>query len=106
MFSTKNRLNSNNIFSNFSIWPILVIGLSLRLVNINASVIGVHSWRQADTASIARNFISNNLIFWQPQVNWAGSTNGFVECEFPLYQYLVANLYKIFGFYQYFFYFN
>ena len=86
-----------NFFAHFSIWPILFIGLILRVININAPVIGIHSWRQADTASIAKNFVYNNLIFWQPQVNWAGSTNGFVECEFPLYQYLVAILYKIFG---------
>ena len=91
------RITLSKIFGNFSILPILLIGLILRLVNINAPVIGIHSWRQADTASIARNFFSNDLIFWQPQVDWSGSTNGFVECEFPLYQYLVANLYKIFG---------
>ena len=84
-------------FDGFSIWPIVFVGLFLRLVNINALVLGVHSWRQADTASIARNFLSNNLIFWLPQVNWSGSTNGFVECEFPLYQYLVALSYKVFG---------
>ena len=87
----------NQIFTSFSVWPIVFIGLILRLVNVNAPVLGVHSWRQADTASIARNFLSNNFIFWQPQVNWSGSTDGFVECEFPLYQYLVAHLYKIFG---------
>ena len=86
-----------NIFGNFSIWPIFLIGLILRLVNINAPVLGIHSWRQADTASIARNFLANNLNFWEPQVNWSGSTNGFVECEFPLYQYIVAHLYKLFG---------
>ena len=97
MLKTNDNLKFYKFFRGFSIWPIVFIGLFLRLVNINAPVIGVHSWRQADTASIARNFLSNNLIFWQPQVNWSGSTNGFVECEFPLYQYLVAQLYKIFG---------
>ena len=97
MLKKKGNLNFYQFFGSFSIWPILFIGLLLRLININAPVLGVHSWRQADTASIARNFLSNNLIFWQPQINWSGSTNGFVECEFPLYQYLVAQLYKIFG---------
>ena len=97
MLHKKGHLYFNQISSRFSVWPIVLIGLLLRLVNINASVLGVHSWRQADTASIARNFLSNNFIFWQPQVNWSGSTDGFVECEFPFYQYLVAHLYKIFG---------
>ncbi len=98
MLQKKNHLYSYKSFGSFSIWPIVTIGLFLRLVNLNAPVLGVHSWRQADTASIARNFLFNNLIFWQPQVNWSGSTDGFVECEFPLYQYLVAHLYKLFGF--------
>ena len=102
MINKKTNLILYNLFGNFSILPILIIGLALRLVNINAPVIGIHSWRQADTASIARNFLSNHLNFWQPQVNWSGSTNGFVECEFPLYQYLVANLYKIFGLHEFF----
>ena len=97
MRNRKISLISYNVFGNFSIWPIVLIGLILRLVNINAPVLGIHSWRQADTASIARNFLANNLNFWEPQVNWSGSTNGFVECEFPLYQYIVANLYKLFG---------
>tara|TARA_Y100001968_G_scaffold184136_1_gene168683 strand:- start:6785 stop:8278 length:1494 start_codon:yes stop_codon:yes gene_type:complete len=91
-------LNLNKLYSSFSIWPVVLFGLILRLVNINAPVIGVHSWRQADTASIAKNFLSNNLNLFQPQVNWSGATNGLVESEFPLYQYLVANIYKIFGF--------
>ncbi len=91
------RLSLYNLLGNFSIWPIILIGLFIRLININAPVIGIHSWRQADTASIAKNFLSTNLNFFQPQVNWSGSTNGLVECEFPLYQYLVASLYKLFG---------
>ena len=97
MIYKNSRLFLYNLFSGFSVWPVLVIGFILRIVNITSPVLGIHSWRQADTASIARNFVANNMIFWQPQVNWSGSTSGFVECEFPLYQYLVANLYKIFG---------
>ena len=97
MLQKKVHLYFDKLFGDFSVWPIVFIGLLMRLVNIDAPVLGVHSWRQADTASIARNFLSNNLIFWQPQVNWSGSTDGLVECEFPLYQYLVAYLYKLFG---------
>ena len=97
MLQKKGNLYFSQYFGSFSIWPIISIGLLLRLININAPVLGVHSWRQADTASIAKNFLTNNFNFWEPQINWAGSTEGFVECEFPLYQYLVSFLYKIFG---------
>ena len=34
---------------------------ALRLVHLHAPVLGVHSWRQADTAAIARNAHLNHL---------------------------------------------
>ena len=82
----------------YSLGFIFITAFFLRLINVGAPVIGIHSWRQADTAAIARNYLANHLIFWQPQVDWSGATKGFVECEFPIYQYIVALLYKLFGF--------
>ena len=87
----------NKFFSEYSFWPIFLIGFSLRIVNVSAPILGVHSWRQADTGAIARNYLENGLVFWLPQVDWSGASSGFVECEFPLYQYLVALMYKLFG---------
>ena len=42
------------LISTRPVWPLLLIGAALRLVNLHAPVLGVHSWRQADTAAIAR----------------------------------------------------
>ena len=55
---------------------------ALRLVHLHAPVLGVHSWRQADTAAIARNAHLNHLPLWTPQIDWGGASAGFVESEF------------------------
>ena len=35
---------------------LVLIGLLLRLINIQMPILGVHSWRQADTSAMARHF--------------------------------------------------
>ncbi len=56
-----------------------------------------HSWRQADTAAIARNYATNGYRLLYPQVDWGGLTPGYIESEFPLYSYTLALLYGVFG---------
>ncbi len=79
------------------LWLPLLIGAALRLVQIQAPILGIHSWRQADTAAMARNFAEQGMRFWLPQIDWGGAGNGLVEAEFPLYPYGVALLYRLFG---------
>ena len=81
----------------YPIWIPLIIGAAFRLINISSPLLGVHSWRQADTAAMARNFANNATPIWLPQVDWGGATGGYVECEFPLYPYIVAQIYRVFG---------
>lgn len=54
------------------------------------------SWRQADTASIAHNFVGQENLFF-PKINWGGNGPGFVETEFQLYPFIVSLLYQVFG---------
>ncbi|HTR82062.1 MAG TPA: glycosyltransferase family 39 protein [Bacteroidota bacterium] len=79
------------------IWAILLLAIGLRLYHINFPVAGWHSWRQADTAAIAKNFYENGFRLLFPQIDWGGNSPGYVESEFQLYPFLVALLYKIFG---------
>ena len=81
----------------YSNWIPLFIGLITRIVNLNSPIVGVHSWRQADTAAMARHFYLQQSPIWLPQVDWGGASKGFVESEFPIYPYLVAQVYKITG---------
>ena len=85
------------LISTRPIWPLLLIGAALRLVNLHAPVLGVHSWRQADTAAIARNAFEAGLPLWLPQVDWGGASSGFAETDPPIYSQAVAWLYGWFG---------
>ena len=78
-------------------WLPIGLGSLLRLVQIWMPVLGVHSWRQADTAAMARHFSLAGTPIWLPQVDWSGASAGFVESEFPLYPFLVSRLYGLMG---------
>lgn len=54
-------------------------------------------WRQADTQTIARNFLHNGFNIFYPQINWGGSGPGYVESEFQLYTLLTAFIMKFTG---------
>jgi hypothetical protein len=72
------------------------LALSVRLYNINTPLIGVHSWRQSDTAAMSRNFEANGLNLFYPQIDWGGLP-GYCETEFPIYSFIVALFYRVFG---------
>ncbi len=93
-------MKKEHISSSYSIWFPICIGLIFRLINIQAPIVGVHSWRQADTAAMARHFALENSPIWLPQIDWAGASKGYVECEFPIFPYIVGQLYKIFGIHE------
>jgi len=79
------------------LWLLLAAGLLVRLPHLGMLPLGVHSWRQSDTAAVARNFHENGYRFAMPQVDWGGSTPGYVESEFPLYPYTAAIAYELVG---------
>ena len=78
-------------------WLPIGLGSLLRLVQIWMPVLGVHSWRQADTAAMARHFSQEGTPIWLPQIDWGGASTGLVESEFPLYPFLVSRLYDLMG---------
>jgi 4-amino-4-deoxy-L-arabinose transferase-like glycosyltransferase len=53
-------------------------------------------WREADTESIARNFIKYPFSIF-PQFNYDGTPPNFVQLEFQVTTLLIAGLYRIFG---------
>ena len=78
-------------------WLPIGLGSLLRLVQIWMPVLGIHSWRQADTAAMARHFSQAGTPIWLPQIDWSGASAGFVESEFPIYPFLVSRLYTLMG---------
>ena len=84
---------------------ILLLAFSLRLYKITNPIADRHSWRQADTASVARNFIQEDWNILRPHIdNFAPvrrpdlpNDKRLFFAEFPFYSFLVALLYKMFG---------
>lgn len=78
---------------------ILTIGLMARAATIKSPVFDFHSWRQADTAAIARNFVQEEFNPLHPQVDWRGEQQkGYVETGFELHAVVVAAVATVAGF--------
>lgn len=58
-------------------------------------------WRQSDTESIARNFVEDRFNIFYPQFNYDGAKPNYVQLEFQITTFIIAVLYKAFG-YHYF----
>jgi 4-amino-4-deoxy-L-arabinose transferase-like glycosyltransferase len=87
----------NKLVDSYPISFLLSLAFCLRIYNIQSPILGVHSWRQADTAAMARNFYENGYNFFYPQIDWGGNLAGYCQTEFPIYSFSVAILYKFFG---------
>lgn len=81
---------------------ICLIGGVVRLYNFNKPVADWHSWRQVDTAAVARNFLKFGVDPLHPRYDdlsniQSGKDNpeGWRMVEFPLYQLLGVSVYKI-----------
>lgn len=57
----------------------------------------IHQWRQTDCASIAKNYFEENKNFLNPAIHWQGVENGKAVSEFPIINYSVALIWKVFG---------
>ena len=55
------------------------------------------SWRQADTESMAWNFVNYDFDLWRPNLNYDGPFPNIPALEFPVTTGLIALLYGIFG---------
>src|SRR3990167_9231779 len=95
------------VFLNQYFWLTLIIffGLLVRLYKIDAPLADWHSWRQADTAAVTRNFIKMGFNPFFPKYDdMSGVSENpvinpatFRFVEFPIYNMLVYPLYLLFG---------
>lgn len=92
----------------FLIFFLLILALIVRLYKITTPLADYHSWRQADTAAVARNYVKEKKIdLLHPKYDdlskiQSGRENpvGYRMVEFPLYQALIAKIYLIFPFFS------
>ena len=76
----------------FLISLILFLGFVVRLYKIDNPIADWHSWRQADTAAVSRNFINNGINMFLPTYDDVSSIqsgkdnpNGIRMVEFPVF---------------------
>ena len=78
-----------------------ILGAGIRLYHIGFPVADWHSWRQADTAAVARNFLKFGIDPLHPRYDdfsniQSGKDNpqGWRMVELPIYQLVAVGLYK------------
>jgi hypothetical protein len=78
---------------------VLLFGFCGRAATYKSPLLDHHAWRQADTASIARNFYRERLNILYPQIDQRGSRlTGEVETGLELFAFSVAVIAKAVGF--------
>jgi 4-amino-4-deoxy-L-arabinose transferase-like glycosyltransferase len=83
---------------------VLIGAFAVRLYHFNWPVADVHSWRQADTSAVSRNFVKNGFDLLRPRfedlsmaVSLKDNPQGYRFVEFPIYNAAQAGLFKLFG---------
>lgn len=86
----------------FLLVAILTVALLFRLYKISTPLADFHSWRQADTAAVARNFVKDGFDLMHPRYDdmsnvQSGQNNpeGWRFVEFPIYNAIFGKLYTI-----------
>src|SRR3989344_434366 len=85
---------------------ILVLGFIVRLYRFGSPIADWHSWRQADTSSVSRNFVKNGFDILHPKFDdisniASGMDNpeGYRFVEFPLYNLHQATFFLLFNYF-------
>lgn len=86
----------------FLLGLVLFFAVILRSYKINAPLADLHSWRQADTAAVARNFTRDGFDLLHPRYDDLSNVQSGIEnpqgyrmVEFPLYNAIFAKLYQL-----------
>lgn len=92
-----------NFFTKFDgivLGVILIVGLICRMYEVNAPLADYHSWRQADTAAVARNFTREGFNLLAPKYDDFSSVETGIEnptglrfVEFPIYNAIFGVMY-------------
>jgi len=82
---------------------VLMVAFLVRLYKLDVPLADLHSWRQADTAAVSRNFVRSGFDLLHPRYDdlsniQSGKENpqGYRMAEFPIYNAIFAYIYKIF----------
>jgi len=98
-----NRISKSKRFEYFLLILILLAGFAVRLYKINSPIADWHSWRQVDTASVARIYVDEGIELMRPRYYDISSIQtgfynpeGYRFVEFPIYNVIHALSYETF----------
>jgi hypothetical protein len=92
-----NPVKKNEWFSLWSFAFIAITSFALHFSHFNEDLIGVHIWRQAQTQQNIVNFYRHDFNIFNPRVfNFTDGTD-ILRYEFPIMQWSIALLIRIFG---------
>ena len=78
---------------------IVLFGFFARASTYKVPILDHHAWRQADTASISRNFFRERFNILYPQIDQRGArSDGYVETGLEVFAFAVAAIARIAGF--------
>jgi len=87
----------NTLHRNIVLVAIAIISLVMHYNHFSKDIISFHAWRQTQTQTNIINFYEGDMNILNPQRNERANGNGIYRMEFPLMQWSVACLYKVFG---------
>jgi hypothetical protein len=80
--------------------PVVVVCAVLviwQLRSLDVPILGEHNWRQADTYSVAYNFLHESADFFHPRIDWSHGRSGVMGMEAPIFSYLIYGAMSVFG---------
>ena len=84
---------------------ISIITIGFRLYKIQTPLVEAHSWRQADTLAVARNFVRDGYDLLHPKYDdisklqsGLDNPNGYRMVELPIFNAIIAIFYQAFSF--------
>lgn len=102
LVSKVNRIAQSQHFEYFVLSVILILGFVVRLYKISTPLADWHSWRQADTASVSKNYLKGGINLLYPRYHDISSIQtgyenpqGFRFVEFPIYNLMHIGIYKL-----------
>ena len=81
---------------------VFILAAAVRLEDLRQPLIDAFSWREASTAMMADNFWLRSWNVFYPEVSWTGPGPSYQGREFQVISYIVAVLYKMFGWHDWF----
>ena len=86
------------IQNNIAFCVLLAVFFMAHLPGLTNPPLDLHSWRQTDTAAVARNLREESVNIFMPRIDMRAQHSGVTGMEFPLYNGLLYLTNTVFGF--------